>query len=69
MQVILLLTIMTPMIYSFSVVPIFEPGAAPFKSGAAFQGFVFVWLMFFSVEFFYFWLVKSLTEHLVEKYS
>jgi len=68
-QLILLLTIMSPMIYSFSVVPIFSAEATPFKEGAVFQGFILIWLLFFSMEFLYFWLVKSLTEHLVQKYS
>jgi len=68
-QLILLLTIMSPMIYCFSVVPIFAPEATPFKEDAVFQGFVFIWLLFFSMEFLYFWLVKNLTEHLVKKYS
>ncbi|QBG34653.1 hypothetical protein [Litorilituus sediminis] len=30
-QLVLLLTIMSPMIYSFSVLPIFTPAATPFK--------------------------------------
>ncbi|MFT2090938.1 hypothetical protein [Paraglaciecola sp. 2405UD69-4] len=68
-QLILLLTIMSPMIYSFSTLPIFAPESTPFKEGAIFQGFILIWLLFFSMEFLYFWLVKSLTEHLVEKYS
>jgi len=68
-QLVLLLTIMSPMIYSYSAIPIFAPENTPFKEGAIFQGFILIWLLFFSMEFLYFWLVKSLTEHLVQKYS
>ncbi len=68
-QLILLLTIMSPMIYCFSVLPIFSSGDTPFREGAIFQGFILIWLLFFTMEFLYFWLVKGLTEDLVQKYS